>query len=292
MITKQHSFKLPNSTIYGIAGGAFILVTVGLMLKSQFAAETYAACGERYAKAGMFALERSSGALLTATELQSKLAGREWGVLHNIAVKPEQDARQNVAMTVKFKAGGKIDRATRRSASGVGFKWQPSYLKKTKAACLSYSIRLPEKFDFADGGTLPGLFGANPTAAPDAPEEFSFRMRWLPDARLGIQPVTAKRNPRRTTLIDGQWLELPRGRWINIEQEVVLNTPGQSDGVLRVWVDHELRLNLKNLTFRRDPKSSFNGVIADTHYANSAMGWAPAPKATEIKLSPMIVRWN
>lgn len=292
MIVKQHNYKVPKNTLFGIAGGAFGLVTVGLMLQSQFAPETYPACTERYAQAGLFSHARSSGTLLGPAELQSKLAGREWGVLHNIAIQPNAGSGPQTAMTVRFNAGGEVDFAKRRAASGVGFKWQPGHLRKASAACLSYSVKLPENFKFARGGTLPGLFGTTRTAAPGEAEAFSARMRWLDNGKVGVQPITPKERAGYLLKLDEQWLKLPRGEWIEIEQEVVLNTPGQHDGVLRIWVDGRLHLNLGNLAFRKDAGTHFQGVIADTHYANGAMGWAPAPARTEIKLSPMIVRWN
>lgn len=292
MIVKQHNFKMPAGTLYGIAGGVFGVITIGLMVQSQLAPETYASCSERYAHAGMFTLERSSGALLNPVELQSKLAGRKWGVLHNIAIKPDSSAAPNAAMTVNFKPGGEANFAERRAPSGVGFKWQPGHLRKASAACLSYSVRLPESFKFARGGTLPGLFGASKTASPVDPEAFSTRMRWLGDGKAGVQPITPKERSGYLMVMDEQWLKLPRGKWFQVEQEVVLNTPGQHDGALRIWIDGRLHMNLGALAFRKDADTRFQGVIADTHYASHNMDWAPAPAATQVKLSPMIMRWN
>ncbi|MGI9477886.1 MAG: polysaccharide lyase [Hyphomicrobiaceae bacterium] len=292
MIVKQHSFNIPKSTLFGIAGGVFGLLTIGLMVRSQFAPETYASCTERYAQAGMFALERSTGKLLRPTELQSKLGGNEWGVLHNIAVSAERSSDPTVAMTVNFKAGGKADFAKRRAPSGVGFNWQPGHLRRASAACLSYSVKLPEKFKFGHGGTLPGLFGAPRTARPAETEAFSTRMRWLGLGKIGVQPITPKERKGYLMVLNEKRLEMPRGQWVGIEQEVVLNTPGLRDGVLRIWVDGALQLNLGGLAFRKDAGTRFKGVIADTHYANSVMEWAPAPTDTKVKLSPMIVRWN
>lgn len=292
MIVKQHNFKLPTSTLYGIAGGVFGVITVGLMIQSQLAPETYPACSERYAQAGMFSLERSSGTLLGPAELQSKLAGREWGVLHNIAITSDKSTERDVSLTVNFKPGGKANFAARRAPSGVGFKWEPGHLRKASAACLSYAVRFPETFKFAHGGTLPGLFGASKYANPTETEAFSARMRWLGHGKVGVQPITPKQRTGRMMVLDEQWLELPRGKWINIEQEVVLNAPGQQDGALRIWIDGRLHMNLGGLTFRKDGKTGFKGVIANTHYANGDMDWAPAPAATKVKLSPMIMRWN
>lgn len=292
MIVKQNSYRVPSSTLYGVAGGVFGLVTIGFMIQSQLAPETYPGCSERYANAGMFALQGSSGALLGSAELQSKLAGREWGVLHNVAVKPDNAPASPVAMVVHFKPGGRLDHNTRQAPSGVGFRWQPGYLQQASAACLSYAVHLPAKFKFAQGGTLPGLFGNTSTARPDDKEAFSTRMRWLPKGRVGVQAVLAHNRSGSPLTLSDSWLKIPRGEWVQIEQEVVLNAPGQRDGKLRIWINGRLHLNQDGVLFRKQPNESFSGVIADTHYAGREMQWQPAPQATHVKLSPMIVRWN
>lgn len=291
MITKQHKFKISSGTLYGFAGAAFGVVTVGLMIQSQLAPETYPACSERYSSAGMFALERPDGEPMSPAEVQSRLAGREWGVLHNIAVKPEKTPDGNVAMTVKFEAGGTSNATTRRAASGVGFNWEAGYLRNANSACLSYSVRVPDDFRFANGGTLPGLLGQSTLTSTNATPPFSMRMRWLEGGKLGVQPVTPAAPFGHLIPLAPNWLRMPVDQWVSLEQEVVLNTPGEANGVLRIWVDGKLQLNLGGLTFRKD-QNGFAGATADTHYSDRAMAWAPAPKPTEIKLSPMIVRWN
>jgi hypothetical protein len=292
MIVKQRNQKIPASTLYGFAGGVFGLVTIGLMINAELAPETYPSCSTRYAQAGMFALKRATGTLLQPVELQSRLGGREWGVLHNIAVANDAEAPLKAAMTVKLNAGGRINRKTRMATSGVGFNWQPGYLKKASAACLSYSVRLPPKFKFSNGGTLPGLFGTSPRLPPNGKEAFSMRMRWLENGRMGVQPVSAKQPKGLLLQLNEKRLKMPRGQWVQVEQEVVLNTPGQSDGAMRIWIDGKLQQNLGGLSFRKDAQSKFAGVIADTHYADQVMDWAAAPASTEIKISPLIVRWN
>jgi len=292
MIVKQHKFKLSSGTLFGFAGGIFGLVTLGAMISSQFAPETYPACSERYMQAGMFALKRSSGALLRPVDLQSRLAGREWGVLDNISMENAPGAPLDTTMTVKFDAGGDVNFATRKAASGVGFNWQPGYLKKANSACLSYSVQVPEDFKFGKGGTLPGLFGASPEARANNISEFSTRMRWMEQGRAAIQLVLATSPDHQRLSLSGKWFKFPRGKWVNIEQEVVLNQPGQADGVIRIWIDGRLHLNQGGMAFRKSGRTTFAGVTADTHYAQRDMTWAPAPKKTEIKLSPLLLRWN
>ena len=294
MIVKQRKMKLPKGMLFGLAGGVFGLATIGLILKAELEPETFAPCAERYAQAGMLALERSQGVLLDPITLQSRLGGQEWGVLHNIAIAADDSAEEKVAMTVKFDAGGEANFANRRAPSGVGFKWLFDPMRPASGACLSYAVKLPAGFAFGTGGTLPGLFGAG-TARPRSKgdgDAFSMRMRWLGEGRIGVQPVTPKERTGHLISLSDRWLKMPRGQWVTIEQEVLLNTPGKRDGTVRVWIDGQLHLNLGGLALRKDADTGFRGVIADTHYATRNMAWAPAPAATNVKLSPMIVRWN
>lgn len=292
IVRKKNGIALSSSTIYGIAGGAFGLVTIGFMIQSQLAPETYPACSGRYAKAGVFALSRASGQAYDPVQLQSKLAGQDWGVLRNVAIEQNKSAPQQTAMVVKFGAGGAFDRAARNAASGMGFKWRPSYLKNASSACLTYSVRLPKDFQFATGGTLPGLSGASQTAAPGKKDEFSLRMRWLEFGRIGIQSYASATRVNELIQLSPKWLRLPREQWFTIEQEIVLNTPGQSDGILRVWIDGRLHLNRSGLAFRKNADGRIAGVIADTHYSDGNLSWTPAPKPTAVKLSPLVVRWK
>ena len=43
---------------------------------------------------------------------------------------------------------------------------------------------------------------------------------------------------------------LPKGRWVRIEQELVLNTPGQADGIARLWLDGDLKAEGTGLKLR------------------------------------------
>jgi hypothetical protein len=41
-----------------------------------------------------------------------------------------------------------------------------------------------------------------------------------------------------------------RGRWLCVEQRVAVNTPGQADGELAVWLDGELYLHWRGFRWR------------------------------------------
>lgn len=51
------------------------------------------------------------------------------------------------------------------------------------------------------------------------------------------------------------------GRWHKIEMEIVLNTPGKSDGYAQVWLDGKNRQTMTNLRFRNSSKWAIRGLM-------------------------------
>jgi hypothetical protein len=117
-------------------------------------------------------------------------------------------------------------------------------------------------------------------------------MRWLGDGKVAVQPVVANEAQSKPLPVDPNWLTLSRGKWIDVEQEVVLNDPGKANGRIRVWIDGKLHYDAGNLTLRASDDVRVSGVIADTHYGDKAMAWQAAPKDARVEISPFLLRWR
>ena len=63
-------------------------------------------------------------------------------------------------------------------------------------------------------------------------------------------------------------LYLYRGGWNTIELHYKMNTPGQSNGVFRAWLNGELGVDLRDVQYRTaaHPGLSINELIFDTYY--------------------------
>ncbi len=73
-----------------------------------------------------------------------------------------------------------------------------------------------------------------------------------------------------------------RGRWYAIETEVKLNTPGHSDGELRLWIDGRQVAEKTRMNLTDTVSSPINRVMFGGWYSNSAAGKNPCPNpATE-----------
>jgi hypothetical protein len=63
-----------------------------------------------------------------------------------------------------------------------------------------------------------------------------------------------------------------RGRWYAIEYQVVLNTPGQSNGTVTLWIDGQKVATRTGLRIRGSLSSRMNTVKIGGWYSNSAHG--------------------
>ncbi len=71
-----------------------------------------------------------------------------------------------------------------------------------------------------------------------------------------------------------------RGRWYNIQAEVKLNTPGRSDGEVRVWVDEKLIAQKIGINITGSGSAAINRVLYGGWYSDSA-GGNPCPNPAQ-----------
>ena len=182
------------------------------------------------------------------------------------------------------------------------------------SACLSYNVWVAEDFKPGDGGVLPGLVSdtgveafaveqdtsnqpppdqqASPpdgeTPPPPKLNPFSLRPQWRSDGSLILWQIV-NQGHRGPVGLDPQKAALKPGRWTRIEQEFVLNTPGQPDGTMRAYVDGKLVHEAYGVGFRMDEVQSFQAIVGDIHNLRNGV-WSGAPAETRMKLSPLELR--
>lgn len=267
-------------------GAALLLIGASgvAVVRSLFVADETPPCAARYTDGTQLALERSDGEKLTSADLQARFGGNDWGLLDNTSVVDVKDGPAKHAIEIRFSTAA----AANPSASGragMGFTWRPRHMSSASAACLSYSALMPRDFDYGKGGRLPGLLAAVADQGTTK-EQISSSPGWRADGN--IDTLTAGM-PEARAPSSSRASELPRGRWVAIEQEMILNTPGMRDGVLRLWLDGALKFEAKDLSFRDKPEVKISGVLAEAVSASSAE--APAGKARSLLVSPLELRW-
>jgi hypothetical protein len=271
--------------IFNGLGALLGLTILGYVAYSLVHKEVEPPCSARYPAPTRFALYASGGGLLTPLELQARVGLNEWGINENAKVVADTAAPGGAALEVSLKSVPEIETGGRH-ANGIHFRWTPQGVRAASSACLSYSLWLPNDFAFDTAGLLPALFGgANGAAATAVGSEggFAARFAWRAGGDAALFVATAGQG---FAAVNQAGFPLPKGRFMRIEQELVLNAPGEANGTARLWLDGELKAETKRLELRKDTSATIAGVLADIGYVR-----APA-KPGVLRLTPFELSWK
>jgi hypothetical protein len=269
-----------------LAGGAAALAAAWSVLMPT----PIAPCSERYNSMTAFGLERG-GVALTAADLQASLGGKDVGVIDGVTIGPVKDAPAPLAMAVSLQKASvsPLGIATQFSG-GASFPWQPRVLQGKASACLSYSVLLPADFEFHRGGVLPGIAGADGNEQGD---KFAIQLAWRPKEGGGVTVRVTENGVSQGMPVERQTFEFARGRWVKVEQEVILNTPKMQDGTLRVWVNGVLVVDRRDIAYRAKSDVTVAGVAVDVFRgAGPTDAQSAANKDAKVWLTPFAVRWQ
>jgi hypothetical protein len=149
------------------------------------------------------------------------------------------------------------------------------------ALSCAYRVRFAPGFDFVRGGKLPGLVGgSHPTGGKPDDGGFSARLMW----RRGGAVVQYVYHPRQTSKygvdlpyqLDGEPVRFQPGIWHRVEHRVVMNTPGQADGVLQAWIDGRLALDARDRVWRLDATVHVDALYFSTFFGGDDPSWGAA----------------
>ena len=159
---------------------------------------------------------------------------------------------------------------------------------------MEYRVKFGAGFDFVRGGKLPGLVGGEANTGgdkPDGTDGWSARMHWRTGGSSGSQLSSDKANIsqylyhvdqptdfgedfRWDDAPSGDWSELESDRWYHIKNRIVMNTPGQNDGIVQAWLDDELVLDLNNIRFRDVANLQIDKFYFSTFFGGSGDQWS------------------
>ena len=188
------------------------------------------------------------------------------------------------SLRVRYPAGGE-------GPGEGGAQWIVELDEGYEEAYLSYRFKFSPGFDFVRGGKLPGLAGGSApsgNAPADGVRGWSGRLMWRTDFR----GETGQPEQRTSGLISyakhlhsgfamdgrqedevfvvepatGQESVLESERWYTVRQRVVMNTPGQRDGILQIWLDGRLVLTQTNLQYRNTPDLKIDRLFFSTFF--------------------------
>ena len=168
--------------------------------------------------------------------------------------------------------------------------WDEGGNEKHEELYLSYNIYIPADFEFRAGAKIPGL------AYQTKDRNMSVRLMWRRDGRLeyynhfNTRPtwqgwsasVDWSFTGPYSDLVNGEvqadQAKLIKGQWNHIELYNKLNTPGESDGVMRAWLNGELALDITdNEDYRQADEGDIglNCIYLSTFFGGSDETYQP-----------------
>jgi hypothetical protein len=286
-----------------LLNGAALIVAVAsfsVVLRSMLAPEASPPCATRYSTATRLSLAGEDGRLYTAADLQAQASNTDWGLMEGARVVRLKTGPAKEAIELNLASvprAANLNTPPGEKRPGLGFTWAPEAIGQPKAACLSYSIYIPAGFDMGQGIRLPGLAGGDtvkPKNARDyAPVPFSVRFVWDVEGRGDIFPELPDRPLGRSPGGRRAYPDLPRGKWVTLQQEVVMNAPGRKDGVLRAWVNDTLMLERTDVIYRLRPTVQLTGVLAEAVVGRPPnKSDKPDPARQRLWMTPFEIRWQ
>lgn len=279
-----------KAILFNGAALVIVLATAGAMVRSALFHDDAPPCLDRYAKGTVFGLERN-GQPLGTPDLQSRVGGTDWGLLEGARVVKLKSGPAPHALEMNLGAV-KVRADDKETKPGIGFTWAPRGFERAEAACLAYSVYLGEDFVFGKGGVLPGLFGIPKNDNGEAKDPvFSTRYAWRADGSGDVHTHLPDWPVGRAMGNDRGGFKLDRGRWMTLEQEVVLNDPGQKNGLIRIWVDGALRFEKSQVMFRDKNGDTAQAALAGVLAEVSMPGDTPVAQH-RLWISPFELRWR
>jgi hypothetical protein len=283
------NFKNRTAILFNAAAILIAGASVGVVVRSALFETTVPPCSERYVHGTRLALDRD-GVPMTAADLQVRVANSDWGLARGARVVKLKSGPAKHAIEFDLASAPPVGTPQRDDGrAGLGFTWTPQGMGQPRAACLAYSVFIPEGFVFGKGGRLPGLMGTLPGGETEQ-TVFSTRYTWNPEGEADVYAHLPGWPEGRTLGNERRGFAFPRARWISLEQEVMLNTPGKKDGLLRVWLDGELVYQKKNVLYRAMASVPISGVLAEAVAGQPTQTGRPKT-SQKVWISPFEVRW-
>lgn len=282
----------PQSIAFHSTGFILFAGTLTFVVRGLFVSEVVEPCSKRYSSVTEFTVDYGKGPL-TPAQLIAMIGASQRGISQNAKVVRVKGVPGQRALRVELNQGDEVTKVPEDN-NGIRFRWAPSNMGGADAACLAYSVYLPKNFDFGGGGILPGLYAGQPlelSETSDGKTAVAQRVVWRSGGGGNLYAQLPGYEVNGGAYLDQKGIEVAKGRWVNVEQEMVLNTPGKADGISRVWFDGEMKVDNRWLDWRKSEKLQINGVLANVSYALPRRTVNP-PKNTVVYITPMELRWR
>lgn len=183
--------------------------------------------------------------------------------------------REGRSMQVQYPRGGV-------GPGPGGAQWMMSLGTRFDELYCAYDVRFATDFNFVRGGKLPGLVGGRANTGgnkPNGTDGWSARMMWRSRGDV-VQYVYHPDQPTEfgedfPWNLGGQRAFRP-GNWHRVEHRIVMNRPGQRDGIVQGWFDGALALDRRDVRFRHVDTFAIDAFYYSTFFGGSDPSWAPS----------------
>lgn len=166
---------------------------------------------------------------------------------------------------------------------GSGAQWQFA-IPPHDELYFSYRLKFGDQFDFVRGGKLPGFAGGSANTGgntPDGYDGWSARMMWKEGGRVIQYVYYPDQNQNLpygdafTWTSSGRAYHFTPGVWYQVEVRVVMNQPGEKNGLIQSWLNGVKALDKGNLRFRDTANLAIDMVYFSTFFGGDDRSWAP-----------------
>lgn len=214
-----------------------------------------------------------------------------------VSIVSDADTNGGQSLVVKYLAGHPNGVDSNQSKS----QWRMPLNAVYDELYLSYKVRFHDDFDFVRGGKLPGLCGGTCNSGgstPDGTDGWSGRMMWRTDGsgQGGGSPLPPHRanavqyvyhpdqtggNPAGRNGDDLKYDDTPSGWqifdsdvWYQLQHRIVMNDPGQDNGIVQAWFNGEMVLDRQDLEFRDNDSFGIDSLYFSTFFGGGSPTWA------------------
>lgn len=154
-----------------------------------------------------------------------------------------------------------------------------------RVLCLHYRVRFEEDFEFAKGGKLPGLYAGEAPSGGDkvsGKDGWSVRLMWRKEGEGELYEYIYNKKGKYGLSVGRGAFTFPRGRWVDIDLETVVNAPGRRDGQARLWIDGQPVIEQHDIVYSTEDEGlQEGGLMFSTFFGGSSDSWA-SPKDQHI----------
>ncbi|MCP4523476.1 MAG: hypothetical protein GY828_04620, partial [Candidatus Gracilibacteria bacterium] len=206
-----------------------------------------------------------------------------WGAVNNSHYFSSYWGKENIikqadgSIKVLYPKGSYKPSAKPRGGAGFIYNMQEGYEELT----FSYDITFAENFNFVKGGKLPGLCGGDcPRGGTNSDNGFSVRFAWKTDGFLDTYSVFPG-SSKYGDFGNKNAFQFESGNTYTIKQKIKLNTPGEQNGLLEVYVNDKQVSQNSYMLYRNSQDITINSLFFNTFFGGSDASWA-TPDDTEI----------